>query len=275
MNPVIGFSRKIIQTSQKLLPAARGGVYILIYHLIDGGTSSPVDISLQVFRSHLQYLRDQLQVISLQEAITKLADGTAAKSKFAVLTFDDGYLNFYTHAWPLLQEFEIPVTLYIPIDFIEGKAPPPLKTMSELKPCSWRQLQELAASKLVEIGSHTFTHPDLRTIPPASARWEIEESRMKLEEKLQVPVSSFAYPKALWSRSLEELVRRNYRSAVIGGGMRTQPSRWNVHRLSRIPIRKDMPADLGLILESPVWLEERISSMVRPWMHRLRSGTSY
>lgn len=275
MNPVISFSRKIIQTSQKLLPEARGGVYILIYHLIDGGTSSPVDISLQVFRSHLEYLHDHLQVISLEEAIAKLEDGTAANSKFVVLTFDDGYLNFYTHAWPLIQEFKIPVTLYIPVNFIDGTAPPPLKTMNELKACSWQQLQDLTASKMVEIGSHTFTHPDLRTIPPETARWEIEDSRAKLEEKVQRSVSSFAYPKALWSRRLEELVRGNYRSAVIGGGMSVRPSRWNPHRLSRIPMRKDMPADLGRVIESPVWLEERISSWVRPWMHRLRSGTSY
>jgi len=124
----------------------------------------------------------------------------------------------------------------------------------------------MAETGLVSVGSHSMTHADLRKVDPEKARRELHESRKQLEDKLALRVRSFAYPRALWSRKLELVVREAYDNAVIGGGVKLKPGHWNRYRLTRIPIRNDMPADLGRILSSNIWLEERIASFIRGWV---------
>jgi peptidoglycan/xylan/chitin deacetylase (PgdA/CDA1 family) len=255
--------RKLLHAFQALIPESPGGVQILIHHLVDGGTAFPVDISSDVFRSHLMYLKEHSEVCSLEESLVRLSEGRQSRLPTVVITFDDAYENFYQRVWPIIQEFQIPVTLYVPVDFIEGKTPAPLRNSKDLLPCSWKQIGEMAESGLVSIGSHSTTHPDLRRLDPEMVHSEIHDSRKKLEDKLSRTVQSFAYPRALWSGKLEKVVRENYDSAVIGGGVKMTSRSWNRYRLTRIPIRNDMPADLGRILSSNVWLEERLASWVR------------
>src|SRR5438874_2136640 len=89
---------------------------ILMYHSIDS-SGSVISISKKKLSEHLQILRkNAIEVISLRDALQLLGKNLPAEKK-AVLTFDDGFENFYTDAFPLLAESQIPATVFLVTDY--------------------------------------------------------------------------------------------------------------------------------------------------------------
>ena len=209
----------------------------------------------------------QVSVLGQGATPVGLADGMArvrggSDDACVALTFDDAFRNFYDVVWPMLQEHRVPATLFVPTGFVDGTSPAPIGGV-DLPPCSWSQLRELAASDVVTIGSHTCTHPDLRSLNRDGLEAELRNSRARLEDELGVPVGSFCYPRALWNRRVEREVAEVYDLAVIGGGRRITASNLNPHRLWRTSIRRDSPLPVEQWLTSPWWLEEAAADVVR------------
>jgi peptidoglycan/xylan/chitin deacetylase (PgdA/CDA1 family) len=256
-------SRELIRLAQPLVPRESRGVTILIYHLVGAGTPAAVDLPLDGFRAQLTELRECAQVCSLADALTHLNAGTESPRPMVVVTFDDGFDNFRTRAWPLLRELEIPCTLYVPVGFIEGTCETPLGGAKGLKPLSWSALRELASDPLMTIGSHSWHHRDMRTLDAASLRWDLRQSQQRLQDRLGMPVEHFSYPRAKWSGAVEKELGSFYRTAVVAGGRRNLHGRFNPLRLARTPIRRDMPIRLTSIVQSSIWLEEWVASYAR------------
>lgn len=257
-------ARRTLRGLQALVPESSGGLVILIYHLVGAGTDSPVDLPTGLFRAQMEELRERARILPLPEALHRLESSDPPREPIAVVTFDDAYESFVSQALPILEELAIPVTLYIPVGFVEGTSRAPITGTGELPAASWEALRAAVASGLVTPGSHTLTHPDLRGISPGQARKEVIRSRECLEERLGVEVETFAYPRALAPRWLADTVRKHYRSAVVAGGTRIRPGgRWDPHALPRTPIRRDGPRQLAPILRHPVWLEEWLASRLR------------
>jgi len=249
-------SREAIRMMQPLVPRGPRGVTILTYHLVDAGTASPVDLPLEVFRSQLRELSEFARVLSLGEAVTHLESGIESSRPVIVITFDDGFDNFRTRAWPLLRELELPCTLYVPVGFLVGTHGTPLGGAEGLRPVAPEALRELATDPLLTIGSHSWCHGDMRALARADLRQDLRRSREWLQECTGTAVEHFCYPRAKWSKVVEEEVRAMYRTAVIAGGRRNVSRRFNALRLGRIPLRRDMPVRLAPVVQSTVWLEE-------------------
>src|SRR5262249_14708271 len=149
----------------------------------------------------------------LEDAVKALERGERlAGGPRVVVTFDDAYRNFYTHAWPIIQELRIPVTLYVPIDFIEGGLATVISGV-ELPPMTWDQIAEVAKSDLAGIGSHTMSHQDVRhLLSQDKLQKELADSRAVLEGRLHTCVDSFCYPRGFTSRRAAEVVGRFYRT---------------------------------------------------------------
>lgn len=256
---MIAVARRLVRGVNSLLPRPRGGVVVLTYHLVGAGTSSPVDVPLDMFREQIAWLASSGRVVPLAAALDLLASGRATDEAQVVLTFDDAYENFHRVAWPVLRAAGLPATLYVPVDFLDG-APSPIRNLT-LPPCTWSQLRQMVAEGLA-VGSHTFAHRDLRACAPDELERDVRGSRRALEDRLQVAVDSFCYPRGLWSRAAERLVTQTYRSAVVSGGRRARPDRWAAHRLERVPVRSDLPS-LSAVVAAEVWLEERIATVIR------------
>ena len=255
--------RRLLGRLQAAVPDIRG-VTFLAYHLVGAGADTPVDLPLPIFRAQMEALRRSGRACTLEEAAARLAAGQLPRDSDAVVvTFDDAYENFFTHAYPVLEACGIPATLYVPTRFVEGAAPAPIRGAERLPPCSWSQLREMQAGGLVSIGSHTCTHPSLTAVSPLRAAWEIRTSREVLEDRLGTAVTSFCYPRALWTPRLEADVRRTYRTSVVGGGVKARPANYDPYRIRRISLRKDTPRELAPMLRSAVWLEEWIADHIR------------
>ncbi len=252
-----------MRTLNRALPAATGGITILAYHLVGAGTKAAVDLPADAFRTQLDELAASGRALPLSRALERLAAGRRDRDHRIALTFDDAFRNFYEVAWPLLRERRLPAVLYVPVGFVDGSAPAPLAGAEHLPAMSWEQIREVAASGLVTIGSHSSSHPDLRRLSDRVCREELDGSRRRLERETGNAVTSFCYPRALWSPRVKALAAQTYDSAVAAGGRRNRPGHFDRYRLSRLPLRRDMPWSLTPMLESSVWLEEWAAAGLR------------
>jgi len=169
------------------------------------------------FREHIELLaRQGYNTIGLGEATRRLEEGTRTPKKLVVLTFDDGYGDFYTEAFPILSRYEYTATVFLPTAYI-GDNPRKFKETSCL---TWSRVRELQKAG-IEFGSHTVTHPQLTTLPTAEIRRELQSSKDEIEERLGVHAPSFSYPYAFpeadrcfRQRLRDMLLRAGYRNSV-------------------------------------------------------------
>jgi peptidoglycan/xylan/chitin deacetylase (PgdA/CDA1 family) len=179
---------------------------ILMYHSISNDSENGTHpyyrtcTSPEVFKSHMRFLQDyNYSVISLSDAINLLndtAEQPLAQSKtdrvrYVVITFDDGFRDFYTHASPILQKYGFTATMFLTTSFISNHG----KRFKE-KPClSWNEVRELH-QKGISFGSHTITHPQLKILPREHVQREVKESKDIIENELGSAIESFSYPYA-------------------------------------------------------------------------------
>jgi peptidoglycan/xylan/chitin deacetylase (PgdA/CDA1 family) len=262
MSGVLRSLRRWLHRGNALVPTESDGVSLLTYHLVGGDTNSPVDIPLEMFKAHLEQV--QPLATTLDGALEHLQ--TRASGTRVVLTFDDAFENFFQRAWPLLRTLRIPSVLYVPTDFVDERAPSPLLGAPHLRACSWEQLREVAASGLVEIGSHSRSHQDLDQVSSEVALAEVLQSNARLHEELGQSPTSFCYPRGRRSARVAAIVRRTYHTAVVRGGRKQTAARWSPWELERVPIRRDGPIDVLDIVSHALWLEEWVATS----LHRLR-----
>lgn len=110
--------------------ATANSVNIIAYHRVvaDIGKAEKESIygtviSAASFRKHCELLRKSFDVVSLETAMYFLDGERKLSRPLAVITFDDGYLDFYEEAFPILNEFGFPATVFLPTDFIGQKTP--------------------------------------------------------------------------------------------------------------------------------------------------------
>jgi peptidoglycan/xylan/chitin deacetylase (PgdA/CDA1 family) len=191
------------------------GPRILIYHQIGAGHGKQMDVPVEAFRLQLDYLAaGNWEVVSLGDAISSRAEPSAVRK--VVLTFDDGYEDLFTNAFPLLRQQNMPFTLYLTTHPTESGTP--LDGGGRSEPLNWGQIESMFDSGLMSVGVHTHTHPDLRHLDESEVDEELDVSDRLIESRLGFRPSDFAYPWGYWSEEADISVRARYSSAVLGGG---------------------------------------------------------
>ena len=177
---------------------------ILTYHSIDD-SESPISVSREVFEGHVRWLaKSGLQVVALDRIQELPHDANAV-----AITFDDGFENFATHAWPVLKDHGFPVTMFVVTDRA-GQTnrwkSPRFPDAPQLSLLSWQELGVLVESGLV-LGSHTRQHFDLRTISDMQLLDEIAGASMRIASETGSTPSSFAYPFGAYDERVTNAVR--------------------------------------------------------------------
>jgi peptidoglycan/xylan/chitin deacetylase (PgdA/CDA1 family) len=197
-------------------PSPQGpAVPILMYHYIrpDPGPGDPVGQDLSVTPQDFAAQMDWLAANGFTPVtLAELADARSGASELpanpVVLTFDDGYRDFYTNAWPVLQAHHFKAVTFI----ITG-------VVGDEQYMTWDMLAELDRSGLIEVASHTVTHRDLPQISDDDAAHELADSKAALEQFLGHPVRSFSYPSGHYTdRDVANARADGYTMAVTTAG---------------------------------------------------------
>lgn len=164
---------------------------ILAYHRI-GTRTSRMSVSPEKFEAQLEFLRrNDYRVIRLADLPDFLDGRRPLPPKSVVITFDDGHVSTYHHAFPLLMRYGYPATFFLYTDFLGAK-----------EALGWPQIREMAATGLMDFQSHSKTHANLWVrLPGESERdyrrrldTEIRASSETIRRNLGHRVQHFAYP---------------------------------------------------------------------------------
>ena len=138
--------------------------------------------------------------VSINEAVQQMRNHG---KKFACFTFDDGYLNTYTIAQPMLVRLNVPFCVYMTRDFYQGIARPSWDASAQMM--NKEQLKEMSKSPLCTIGVHTCSHPHLSRLTPDEQRKEIAECKTDLEGLIGEEVQHLAYPHGDYNQTTVEI----------------------------------------------------------------------
>ncbi|GAC1675337.1 MAG: polysaccharide deacetylase family protein [Candidatus Acidiferrum sp.] len=218
---------------------------ILMYHSISDnlfGMSHPyyhINTSPEVFSGQMRWLRNTgFQTISVADAWKKLESG-ADLSKNVVITFDDGYRDFYTEAMDVLRQCGFSATIFLATDRIQNVS----ARIEGADYLTWSEVRELH-SQGIKFGSHTVTHPDLRSLGPEQIEYELGCSREIIEQEVGAPVQEFCYPHAFpeedgtFTRFLEDVLEnQGYENGVCSSIGRARRKNHKLF-LPRLPINR-------------------------------------
>jgi peptidoglycan/xylan/chitin deacetylase (PgdA/CDA1 family)/glycosyltransferase involved in cell wall biosynthesis len=172
---------------------------ILMYHHVAPTGSAKFTrwrVTPEAFEQQLRCLQDAgCYSITLEQWRTAMIAKTPLPGKPVLITFDDGYLDFATYAFPLLKRYGFSATVFIVADFA-GKTnrwDSIFDYGEDLPLLNWKQIEQLHAEG-VEFGSHTFSHRPLTSLSPAEIVREASQSRAIMERELGIPITTFAYP---------------------------------------------------------------------------------
>jgi peptidoglycan/xylan/chitin deacetylase (PgdA/CDA1 family) len=257
---------------------------VLMYHSISDDSEPGVRPYYRIctsprgFREQMQWLKDNgYQAVTLSAGLewlrtaTQKAENRNPKSEIktkasseisafsfqlsafqqrpVVLTFDDGFRDFYTHGVPALQHYGFSATMYLPTAYIGNESSchssPVTRHSFHGKEClSWNEIQELNRAG-IEFGSHTVHHPELVNLPWAEIQSEIADSKAQIENHLGTAVKAFAYPYAFpqarrdfVSRFKDLLATSGYETCVTTLIGRHRPGA-DPLEIKRLPVNSD------------------------------------
>ena|ERR1700687_2407249 len=207
----------------------RKRVVFLCYHGVterpNRGSPDPkgLHVNHQRFAAHLDYLKRHCQIISLREYLECRSNGRRLPHYCAVLTFDDGFRNFFTTAAPILRARGISATVFLITD--KTRELPNHGLRRNWSPeddstyLSWQEARTLMADQQIEFGSHTCSHSSLLTLSAEETERELRHSYNDLVTHLAVKTPALSYPKGQYSRMLAEDARKiGYACAVTTNG---------------------------------------------------------
>lgn len=176
---------------------------VLAYHRISNEGTDPLLVRPRDFADQLARLSKWgFSIVNLSEL--EIQRARRSRGRWAALTFDDGFEDNCTEAWPIIQAAGGSATFFVPTAAVG--------TSDHM---TWPQLIDLADSGC-EIGSHTRTHRELPGAEPEDLDDEIAGSRREIERELGRAVESFAYPRGLFDQRAKAAVRQaGYQRAVV------------------------------------------------------------
>ena len=181
-----------------------GYIPVLVYHRITPNNSTikrSDSITVEHFERQLRFLYEQgYQCFSLSEYIQYSQQKINKKQKAFLITFDDGGVDFYNLAFPVLQKFGFSATMFLVMKYLENS-----NEEHDPRTLSWEQVDWLFKQG-ISFGSHTWTHPHLPSQPADHIRSELVKSKACLENRLGIEVLSIAYPYGESNKEVQKLV---------------------------------------------------------------------
>lgn len=171
----------------------------LCYHEVLDNPKDPYAVPPKVFQTHIREFKAAgYNFIDLEDLRAYKEEGKPLPKNPVFISFDDGYLNNYTHMFPIVQAEKVKATVFIAAGLMETK-----------KYMTWKQIKEMADAG-IKIGCHTMNHAKLVGLSAQALQVELVDSKKLLEQKLGIPIYAIAYPCGYATPEVLEEVQKNY-----------------------------------------------------------------
>jgi len=170
---------------------------VICYHSInkDPSGKSPIIISPEKFRQHLQTIKDNgYTTLTMAQFNDYILGDKPVPEKSVLLTFDDGYMDNYTNAFPILKEFNMNATIFIISSYLDGDV--------YMSPSNIKEMSDYG----IDIESHTVSHLRLSELSYEQQFNELKNSKQALENITGKPVISIAYPEGKYNEDTSKAV---------------------------------------------------------------------
>ncbi|MEW9094137.1 MAG: polysaccharide deacetylase family protein [Clostridiaceae bacterium] len=170
------------------------GVCILMYHSIGYEKNNGLRMPEEQFRKQMKYINDNgYTTLTMDELYSFFIENKPIPKKSLVITFDDGYLDNYKYAYPILKEFNLKATIFVIASNID----------KDNRSMNSQQLKELQANG-IDIQSHTLNHEELNKLSYEKQLQTLKESKEIIEKNLDKKINYIAYP---YGRYNEDTIR--------------------------------------------------------------------
>lgn len=210
------------------------GIPVLNYHRINGAETDRLTLSPAEFERQMAYLYGKgYRTIKPDQLLEYMRRPEPLPEKVVLITFDDGYVDNYTEAFPIMNKYGYTGAVFVITDRIG----------TEKGYMTWEQAEGMRkpGGSIVGgsiFGSHTLDHAVLTRLTPENVLFELEKSKEGMQWKLDVPIKYFAYPTGAHNQQVRDLVcQAGYQGAFTVDFGRVQKDS-DVYALPRIPILK-------------------------------------
>ncbi|HEX2160770.1 MAG TPA: polysaccharide deacetylase family protein [Thermoleophilaceae bacterium] len=210
------------------------------YHSVAEEGPPFLSVTPEAFERHLALLKRRGFRSGTLADLAHVAGGGRPDGKLAFLTFDDGYVDNYATARPLLEAYGFRAIVFLVPPLIDGGGPLVWERVERhvrdypavMRAMTWTMVESMAAEGH-EFGSHTLTHPRLPDLDDERLRRELSESREQVERRLG-SCEALAYPFGLWSpRVAAATGRAGYSYAfTLPYGAQTHADRLTIPRIA-------------------------------------------
>ena len=207
------------------------GIPILNYHQINDVDENMLTVSTTEFETQMAWLEGNgYQTITVSELLDFLEGKGSLPERPVLITFDDGYIDNYQCAFPILKKHNMKACIFLISEYVS------------LYPnyLTWEQLAEMQASG-IEFGSHTVDHNVLTELSPNSVNHELADSKNLLEKRLGRRIDVLAYPCGYTNEYIKSRVNASgYRAAFTVNLGNVHPGD-DLYALNRVPIFGALP----------------------------------
>jgi peptidoglycan/xylan/chitin deacetylase (PgdA/CDA1 family) len=228
-----------------------------MYHSISENCMTkfkPYTVLPAMFAEQMAYLAHNhyTPITTTQLIRARLQNDFVLPERPVVITFDDGFADFFSDALPALKQYDFTATIYISTAYMDGTSRWLDYVGEENRPMlTWNQVSEINANG-IECGAHTHTHPKLDEIPVSLAKDEIETSKKLLEDHLGQEVLSFAYPHGSYTYRVQQIVQDLGFHSACAVKYAMSPTNDNPFALARLLI----PAGMGIEAFAALLIEQ-------------------
>lgn len=170
---------------------------ILMYHSISINQSNALSVPSDLFYKHMEHLKNSGYNAITFTDLMSWKTNQSLPDKPILITFDDGYLDNFTVAYPILEKLQMKATIFATSDYIGSP-----------NHLNWSQAKEMEQSGIIEIGVHTRHHVDLTKSNQLQLVDEISGAKQRLEKGLGHPIIAFAYPSGKFNKNVIQVVKR-------------------------------------------------------------------
>jgi peptidoglycan/xylan/chitin deacetylase (PgdA/CDA1 family) len=223
---------------------------ILMYHSIGDTPSGEIGAGLYCVSE--ERFRGQMQIVHSPQS--------TVHSKEIIVTFDDGLLDNYTNAYPILKELGLKAYFFIVVAKVGKRGY-----------MNWKQIRELRNAGMT-IGSHGITHKILVGLGNRALSYEIRESKKIMEEKLSVPVEYFSIPFGYYNAGTIEKIKQSGYKAVFT----SNPKDNDGFKFGRIAIKGDWNLEyLTKVINNGYTMKDKSVELIKSSAKRILGVKNY